>query len=103
MPVTKRDLPNIQGRRLDSGAYIEPTRPVLYCRTCGDTYSASPGDYWAADATKPLTCDGCGGLLELARRLIQYVPWEQGEAIRAMVRDTVRWPDATNGKDKGGE
>lgn len=92
MPITKRELPDVNGRRLESGVIVEPTKPVLYCQTCGDIYSAAPGDYWAADITKPLTCDSCGGALELARKLVRYVPWEQGEAISKLIRDTITWP-----------
>ena len=104
MPMTKRDLPNVQGRRLRDGGYVEPVRPVLYCLSCGDTYSASPGDYWSADSNKPLACDSCGELLELAYRLTMYVPWGQKmQAIKAVQEVTV-WPDpnvATKTKDKG--
>lgn len=93
MPVTKKDLPNVQGRKLESGGYQEAVRPVLYCRSCGDTYSATPGDYWNADAGKVLTCDTCGEPLELAHKLTVYVPWAQRDKAVSAVRGVIAWPE----------
>lgn len=95
MPVTKRDLPNVQGRKLKGGGYVEPVRPVLFCLTCGATYSASPGDYWSADSNKPLACDDCGEPLELAHRLEMYVPWGQRAAAVKAVQGATMWPEAS--------
>lgn len=92
MPVTKRDLPDVQGRKLADGGYIEPVRPVLYCRSCGATYSASPGDYWHAEGGKPLTCDECGDPLELAQRMVRYVPWDQRGALARHMDAAIVWP-----------
>lgn len=92
MPVTKKDLPTIRGRKLPGGGYVEPVRPLLFCRCCGNEYSASPGDYWNATPNDVLTCDDCGEPLELARKLIAFVPWAQGAALRSLVLDACQWP-----------
>lgn len=99
MPVTKRDLPDVQGRKLANGAYIEPVRPVLYCRSCGATYSATPGDYWNAEGGKVLTCDECGEPLELAHKLTRYVPWGQRGEIGKLLDNGVIWPGDKGGND----
>ena len=31
-------------------------RAISYCRDCGAEFSATAGDYWNADPTKPLMC-----------------------------------------------
>lgn len=100
MPVTKRDLPDVHGRKLKDGGYVEPVRPVLYCRTCGASYSASPGDYWNVEGGKALTCGDCGEPLELAHRLRAYVPWAQRNEIMEAVRNAVQWPEG-EGDDDG--
>lgn len=47
-------------------------RPLMYCHTCGEEYSANRGDYFAANPDTVLTC--CGEPMRLAVRKAVY--WE---------------------------
>jgi hypothetical protein len=60
-----RDLPPpIPGRALPNGGYVEARQPSLYCPHCDASYSANPGDYWAANPATVLRCV-CGERLRL--------------------------------------
>lgn len=75
--VRVMDLPEVTGQRLPNGAYIEPVRPVLRCPSCGQTFSATPGDYWMLPGDHVLTCDACDGEpMTLVRKRVVYENWE---------------------------
>lgn len=62
--LTVGDLPPRRpDRTLPDGSIVLARQPCLYCATCQGTYSANPGDYWAAEKTTPLRC--CGRALRL--------------------------------------
>ncbi len=81
--IRVRDLPEVTGRRLPSGAYIEPIRPILFCPSCGDEGSATPGDYWAFSPDHVFYCGDCDdpegerAPLQLVRKRTVYEPWEE--------------------------
>lgn len=48
---------------------------VLVCGNCGDTWSATPGDYFWLDDDEPFECSGCGlPALYEARKVLTYHP-----------------------------
>jgi hypothetical protein len=47
-----RDLPAL------TGTPSHVARPMLLCRTCGETYSAERGDYFMRDPGSVLRCHG---------------------------------------------
>lgn len=75
--VRVRDLPEVHGRTLPDGGFVEPIRPFLYCARCGAEYSATPGDYWNLPADHVFKCGECRRLMRLVTRHVEYRDWKQ--------------------------
>mgnify|MGYP001276996886 CR=1 FL=1 len=54
----------------DGPVWIEAQHPSLYCGECQCTWSANPGDYWAADPQTVFTC--CGESMRLVYKRVRY-------------------------------
>lgn len=95
--VTKADLPVVKGKRLPSGAYIEPIRPLLFCRSCGESFSADPGDYWELSPGHVFACgdctddEGANVPMVLVRKREVFVPWEADSELTDFLEAT--WND----------
>ncbi len=73
--VTKADLPKITDRTLPNGSTIIARRPSLYCPECGETFSATPGDYWGLPEDYVFRCEEHDRPLELVLERTVIVPW----------------------------
>ena len=79
--VRVRDLPEVKGRKLAGGGYVEPVRPTLFCPSCAGEWSATPGDYFWMGPDEVFRCRECepvngkGVPLQLVRRRTVYEPW----------------------------
>lgn len=85
--VTKADLPIIEDTPLPGGGTLLANRPSLYCPSCGETYSATPGDYWQLSPGHVFTCaecedeDGAAVPMALVRQREVTVPWDEQETL----------------------
>lgn len=76
-PLTIADLPQYDRTHeertdADGNKYILVGKPVmLYCRDCGETYSATRGDYWYLPDDREMRCK-CGEPLRLVRKVERY-------------------------------
>ena len=61
--VTTQDLPKVIG----TPANHPDRRTFLYCRACGEQYSATRGDYFWKPDDEPFECDRCDIPMILAR------------------------------------
>ena len=76
------DLPPSRPIRRTAKGIPESPQPVLWCRRCNDTYSATPGDYADRDPDDVLSCSDCGGPFVLVETRMVHVPYDEaGEGV----------------------
>lgn len=76
MRMRYKDLPQPRSNTpLKGGGTLLARQPVLYCRGCGEAYSANPGDYWDREG-EIAPCEACDTPLVLAEaRPHTYIPY----------------------------